>query len=601
MSSPQLELRAAGETHTGNVREGNEDTLLVEPDIGLYAVLDGMGGHMAGDVASAMARDVFHDHVRSHRTAVAPRDLLAAAVNAASAAVHAEASRIRDRHGMGTTVVCCLMAPDGKEALIAHVGDSRAYLLREGHLRQLTRDHTVVAELIANGALRPEEAFHHPYKSVLSRNLGAKPEAKCDLIEVALQPGDRLLLCSDGLTGFASSEAVEQILGGAPDAGDAARDLVEAALRGGGGDNVTVVVLEAGRRRVPRSTQVIRTSGAVAWWQRRQLFLRVASEQGLAQSPICAVLSPEEAVEIVAGNLCEAIFHDLEQTTGVNVWTYAENLANGWFDQEGSYQVLDQLLEVLRVAAAAVVAEVATAGAEFAIALDTAVTRSFVIAEMAIAGLLAERLRLVEADIVRAQTRAESERRFTDSPTIPYIPAQRAAAPPPDVADCLVRAIAAAQTQLLTTGDSSVTADCLERAHRACVDTDAVADAALAARALYEEYAEAEPGVGAVLDGLDHARALHLIAVVNDDAPEPVKAAALRHVVAAHQSLFFNVSALIIEAGHPISDALQEAAEETARLRAKLGQGEARLARLERAASTRVDRDPDDEEETRHD
>ncbi len=595
----QLDIRSAGETHTGNVREANEDTLLVESDIGLYAVLDGMGGHMAGDVASSSARDVFHDFVRANLAAMAPHELMRAAVNQASASVNGEASRVRDRHGMGTTLVACLIMEGGKQALVVHVGDSRAYLLREGRLRLLTRDHTIVAELLAKAAISPEDALHHPYKSVLSRNLGSKPEAKADLVDVPLAPGDRLLLCSDGLTGFASTEAIEQILGGGQDPSDAARDLIEAALRGGGGDNVTAVVLAAGRRQVPRSTQVIRTSGAIAWWQRRELFRSEAQAQGLAESPICAVLSPEEAVDIVAGNLCEAIFHDLEQTTGVNVWTYAENLANGWFDQEGSYRVLAQLIEILRGAATAVVTAIAGDGEQFALALDVAVTRSFIVAEMAIGGLLAERLRLVEAELVQQQSRLDSDRKFTNQPTMPYIPAQRVDAPSPDVSDTLAQAIAGAQAALVGRGEKPGATECLDRAHRACMQSDVVADIALAARELYGEHSDAEPGIGVLLDGLDQAREIHLEAVKVEEVELDVKAAALAMVAAAHQALFAAVAGLIVDAGAPISDALRAAAEETKHLRVELGKGENRLARLERSLATCVDRDPDDEENTR--
>jgi len=185
----QIQLRAHGETHTGNVREANEDTLLVAPDLGLYCVFDGMGGHMAGDVASATARDVIHQVVRQHYGQGDPRQVLLAALQQASAAVHGEAKNRRDRHGMGTTAVCLLMTGPG-QGVLAHVGDSRAYLLRDRRMSLLTTDHTVVQELISNGAISAEEAKVHPYKSVLSRNLGAKPETRPDLIDLVLQPAE---------------------------------------------------------------------------------------------------------------------------------------------------------------------------------------------------------------------------------------------------------------------------------------------------------------------------------------------------------------------------------------------------------------------------
>ena len=141
---------------------------------------------------------------------------------------------------MGTTVVACLI--DGRRATVAHVGDSRAYLLRDRHLHRLTADHTIVAELVARGAIAPEEADRHAYKNVLSRNLGAKPVAAVDVSEVELQPGDRLMLCSDGLYGYAPAEAVHHLVASTDPPGEIVRDLIEAALRGGGGDNVTAIV-----------------------------------------------------------------------------------------------------------------------------------------------------------------------------------------------------------------------------------------------------------------------------------------------------------------------------------------------------------------------
>ncbi|HTM19760.1 MAG TPA: hypothetical protein VL172_04610, partial [Kofleriaceae bacterium] len=283
---------------------------------------------------------------------------------------------------------------------------------------------------------------------MLSRNLGAKPESRPDLLELTLEPGDRIMLCSDGLTGFAAPEAIEQVLGGAESPDNACRDLVELALRGGGGDNVSVVVIEAGRAQVPRSTQIIRQSGSVAWWQRRELFLNSARDRGLARSPLCALLSGDEAVDIVAGNLCEAIFHDLEQTSGLNVWTYAENLAAGWFDQDGDWRALRDLLDMLRESAFGVVADVAATGEQFAVALETAITRAFTVAEMAVGGQLAERLRRREAELAREQAARQDERRLTDQPTIPYMSAVKVDPPPPEVAQHLERAISQAKRRL---------------------------------------------------------------------------------------------------------------------------------------------------------
>lgn len=237
-------LRGAGASHIGKVRTTNQDVLLLEPGLGLYAVLDGMGGASAGDVAAGLASNVIRDFVYRCRTALPARELLEAAIRAASAEVFSDAQRHHDHHGMGTTVVACLVV-DARHVMIAHVGDSRAYLWRNGQLQPMTRDHTVVQELVERGRLSAAAAEQHPYKNVLSRNLGAKPEIQIDFVSLALQPGDRLLLCSDGLYGYATAGAIQDLLGSGKTAEHTVHDLIERALRGGGGDNVSALVIDA--------------------------------------------------------------------------------------------------------------------------------------------------------------------------------------------------------------------------------------------------------------------------------------------------------------------------------------------------------------------
>src|SRR5262249_30691732 len=205
-------------------------------------------------------------------------------IQTGSRAVHTAASQQRERHGMGTTVVACLIV-DPRHVVIAHVGDSRCYLLRHQRLQAITRDHTIVEELVDRGLLTADEAERHPYKNVLSRNLGARAETRVDVIELELMPGDRLLLCSDGLYGYASVEAIQYLLGSGDAPDHVARDLIELALRGGGGDNVSTIVLEAPPA-APTTTQVVRTSGAAAWWSKRQRFLQIAKDRGLTRNPI---------------------------------------------------------------------------------------------------------------------------------------------------------------------------------------------------------------------------------------------------------------------------------------------------------------------------
>jgi len=178
-----------------------------------------------------------------------------------------------------------------------------------------------------------------------ARNLGGRAEVPVDTAELELQPGDRLLLCSDGLHGFASIEAIQYLLGSGDPPEHVARDLIELALRGGGGDNISVVVIEAPAA-PPSSTEVVRTSGAATWWHHRQRFLQVASDRGLTRNPIVRGLPAREALELVALSLCQAIYHDLEKSTGVNVWTFAQNLAAGWFERSGDWQAVRGLIDI---------------------------------------------------------------------------------------------------------------------------------------------------------------------------------------------------------------------------------------------------------------
>jgi serine/threonine protein phosphatase PrpC len=586
MSERGLDISAGGETHAGHVRSKNEDTFLVDEELSLYLVLDGMGGHMAGDVASARARDVIRTEVRAHVRRKPPRALLEEAINAASAAVYADARRSRDLTGMGTTVVGCLLAE--RKALIAHVGDSRAYLLNGGRLRLLTRDHTVVAELVARNALSPAEAAVHPYKSVLSRNLGGRADAKVDVVEVDLAEGDRLLLCSDGLSGFASHEAMEQVIAGAEDAERAAADLVELALRGGGGDNVTALVIDCGPEVLAESTQELRQTAATAWWGRRDLFRREARTRKVHESPICAVLSPEEAVSIVAGNLCEAIFHDLEQAAGLHVWTFAENLASGWLDQGGAYPVLSDLLDRLRDSALAVIADVATGDPRLAVSLEPSVLRALIVAEMAVAGAIGERMRRVEDLLVTQHTRETTAPTFADEKTLPFTGAHKSEPPSPVVVACLERGRSAGLTAL-PSGDTAPQASaCIDAAHRAALHGagGGEVDPMPSVRELFGSRVLNESALRPLMESLDLARIEHMRGVASQPDDPAIRAAALRRLASVHQAMMSALALMVAESAQAVADQYRIATVRTARLRAEVGRTEARLSRLEKQVST---------------
>jgi serine/threonine protein phosphatase PrpC len=229
-------------TDLGHYREGNEDAHYCGTS--LYAVADGLGGHRAGEVASATAIEVIAGFDRPPPPYPdEARHVLAEAVAAANRAVIAKATSDPDYSGMATTLTVALLHQD--QLSIAHVGDSRAYLLRDGEpLRQLTEDHTVVAQLVRQQRLSPEEAEVHPFRSVLVTAVGLEPEPQVDLLRpLDLQPGDQVLLCSDGLTEPVPDEIIADLLV-ADDAGDAVcQALIDTANEAGGPDNITVVLL----------------------------------------------------------------------------------------------------------------------------------------------------------------------------------------------------------------------------------------------------------------------------------------------------------------------------------------------------------------------
>jgi len=228
--------QVAGLTDPGRVRRRNEDSFVVAPPI--FAVADGMGGAQAGEIASRLAAAAFHDfHVADE---LEPETRLRSVIQEANRRIFARAAGDPRVSGMGTTLTAALVA--GERVAVGHVGDSRAYRLREGRLEQLTDDHSLVADLVRSGRLTAEEAELHPQRSVITRALGTDAAVVVDSLTVDALPGDVFLLCSDGLTTMVDPESVAKTIAEAPDLDAAARGLVEQANRGGGEDNVTVVL-----------------------------------------------------------------------------------------------------------------------------------------------------------------------------------------------------------------------------------------------------------------------------------------------------------------------------------------------------------------------
>lgn len=235
-TKPTMPRSYAARSDVGSVREHNEDSYLVKTP--LFVVADGMGGHEAGEVASNIAVTTMEAHAPKSTSPEA----LAAAVIKANEAVLRGAQDGTGKPGMGTTLTAAFVFED--EATIAQVGDSRAYLLHDGQLQRITRDHSLVADLIEQGRLTEAEARFHPQRSVITRALGSDPHMQPDLYTLHIEEGDRLLLCSDGLCSMISDEDIEEILLDNPAPAHACDALVEEAIIAGGLDNVTVIVID---------------------------------------------------------------------------------------------------------------------------------------------------------------------------------------------------------------------------------------------------------------------------------------------------------------------------------------------------------------------
>jgi len=262
------------------VRTNNQDAVLAE--VTSFVVADGMGGHAGGEIASATAIASLRQSLTTTTTA----EGLMEALREANRAVGEASSDDPDLAGMGTTAVAAVLVgtETGDRLLIGNVGDSRAYHFHDGLLDQVTEDHSMVAELLRDGSITEEEAAHHPQRHVITRVLGTSPDVDVDLFELRLNEGDRVLLCSDGLTNEVSEEEIIRVLRSIADPTEAAQDLVRRANAHGGNDNISVVVVDAllaeeqagpaaiGTAAAPssRSTTPTLEKEGESWWARRK-------------------------------------------------------------------------------------------------------------------------------------------------------------------------------------------------------------------------------------------------------------------------------------------------------------------------------------------
>jgi PPM family protein phosphatase len=251
-----VHITSAGRSDVGVIRSGNEDNYIVVPERGIFVVADGMGGHAAGEVASEMAVHTMTRELGALGNLGDEQvgERMRAAIRAANAAIFQRTLTELDKRGMGTTVTALVLY--GARFLVGQVGDSRAYLLRDGALTQITKDHSYVQEQVDAGYLTPEQARTHPYSNVITRCVGANSEVVPDVYVGAVKPRDQFLLASDGLTGMLEDPELAKVLVSNRTPQEKVDDLITAANRHGGLDNITAIIV--------RVDSVDRPSGGAA-------------------------------------------------------------------------------------------------------------------------------------------------------------------------------------------------------------------------------------------------------------------------------------------------------------------------------------------------
>jgi protein phosphatase len=256
-------LRYASLTEKGRVRDNNEDSCFSDGRV--FVVADGMGGHRAGEVASSTAIEVFLRFEKDNR-GLDPLDRIREGILSANLELYKQARSDPKLEGMGTTFTCALLE---EEVCLGHVGDSRAYRWRGGELDLLTRDHSLVERMVREGHISRPEARNHPQRNIILRALGVSDELEVDLDSYAALPGDRLLLCSDGLTGSLEDEEINHIVTEVNETEACCRRLVDAANDQGGFDNITVVLIDFEGRGARETSRAKGEKKKRRWWRGR--------------------------------------------------------------------------------------------------------------------------------------------------------------------------------------------------------------------------------------------------------------------------------------------------------------------------------------------
>jgi protein phosphatase len=284
---------------TGRQRNANEDSFFVRAPI--FVVADGMGGAQAGEVASKAAAEAFDRDLPD----APPERVLRETIEAANRDIHRLAIADPSRAGMGTTITAAIVNAEREEVGIGHVGDSRAYRLRDGRLEQLTRDHSLVEEMRRKGQITDEQAEDHPQRSIITRALGPEPEVDVDVHTVPAAPGDVFLLCSDGLTTMVDEDRIASLLSGASSMGAAVRALVDEANRAGGRDNITALAFRledaaVPRRAAPEGATLVGAAAEEAGLTATEVRRRAAAAAALKRREELAARPPRRGLKTIA-------------------------------------------------------------------------------------------------------------------------------------------------------------------------------------------------------------------------------------------------------------------------------------------------------------
>jgi serine/threonine protein phosphatase PrpC len=343
-----LSTEAFGLTDVGRKRQHNEDSLLVDPSLGLYVVADGMGGHAAGEVASERAIEVVKQHIAANRQVAkdlaanpnqanraAAASLVEESIQKACADIYRMAAQDAAKRGMGTTFVCLWVT--GNKAIIGHVGDSRVYLIRNGQCHRLTEDHTLVAAQLKAGTISKDQAATSQYRNVITRAVGIQESVQVDTLIVELLPHDVYLLCTDGLHGYLRDEEIPTVLASNP-LRDSPKKLVSLANERGGKDNVTAVLIAVAGDGALASEETAEAQSRMEALKKIPLFRHLTYKEQTAVLSIATTRTFPSGREIVVeGQAGEELFVVIRGRVAIekNGVEIAELRAGGHFGEMG--------------------------------------------------------------------------------------------------------------------------------------------------------------------------------------------------------------------------------------------------------------------------